>query len=101
MQNITASELKDKLESGEDIILLDVRETYEHEEFNIGGTLIPLGQLPTRMHELDQYKSKEIVAYCRSGNRSALAQHLLTQKGFDSVYNLQGGVLAWKELEDK
>lgn len=100
MQNITVSELKEKLEAGEDIILLDVRESHEHEEFNIGGTLIPLGQLPTRMHELDQHKLNEIVAYCRSGTRSALAQHLLQQKGFDSVYNLQGGVLAWQELED-
>lgn len=100
MTQITAQELRTRLDQGEELMLIDVREPYEHDEFNIGGTLIPLAELPTRLDELEKAKSRDIVVYCRSGNRSALAQHVLGQAGFSNVLNLQGGVLAWQEMEN-
>lgn len=95
--NINVQELRQKLQSGEKFVLLDVRETWEHEEFNLGGTLLPLGDLMNKMWELEDHKNDEIVLYCRSGNRSGMAQSLLTANGFSNVRNLNGGVLAWME----
>src|SRR6266566_4670496 len=91
-------ELKRTLEAGEDIFVLDVREPHEYQICNIGGQLIPLGDLPKRVHELDS--SREIVAHCRSGVRSAKAVDFLRQAGFRKVKNLAGGILAWSDRVD-
>ncbi len=95
--NITVQELKQKLEAGETVTLVDVREPWENEEFNIGGQLIPLGNLMNQLWELDAHKNDEVVVYCRSGNRSGMAQALMQAQGFANVRNLTGGVLAWKD----
>jgi rhodanese-related sulfurtransferase len=88
-------ELKEKLDAGEPIMLIDVREPLEHEEYNIGGDLIPLGTLMSRLDELD--KNARIVTYCRSGSRSNMAAQALVAQGFTDVSNLQGGMLGWRE----
>jgi molybdopterin/thiamine biosynthesis adenylyltransferase/rhodanese-related sulfurtransferase len=95
---IEVEELKRRLDAGEDIFILDVREPHEYQICNINGYLIPLGDLPERVHELDS--SREIVAHCRSGVRSAKAVNFLRQAGFRKVKNLAGGVLAWAERVD-
>ncbi len=97
MQDITPKELKAKIDSEEDIVLIDVREPYEHAEFNIGGMLIPLGHLPAELDQITPQKDKEIIVYCRSGNRSGMAQQILLQEGFPKVRNLLGGMLEWKD----
>jgi adenylyltransferase/sulfurtransferase len=91
-------ELKRRLDKGDDIFVLDVREPHEYQICNIGGYLIPLGDLPKRVSELDS--SKEIVAHCRSGARSAKAVAFLRQAGFRKVHNLAGGILAWADRVD-
>jgi rhodanese-related sulfurtransferase len=95
--DINVTELKNKIEAEESFILIDVRETYEHEEFNIGGRLVPVGNIPQAIEELADHKDDEIVVYCRSGNRSGMAQKFLQQHGFSKVKNLTGGMLAWQE----
>jgi len=93
--DITVQELKTKLEKGEQFVLIDVREPGEHQEFNVGGQLIPVGTIEQKVDSLDEHKADEIVVYCRSGRRSAAAQHFMQQKGFKNVRNLEGGMLAW------
>ncbi len=95
--DITVQELKKKLDSAEKFIFIDVREPYEHEEFNIGGDLISLGHVMDSIPVLEEFKNDEIVVYCRSGARSGMAQSLLESAGFTNVRNLTGGVLAWQE----
>lgn len=93
----TVSEMKKRMEEGEkNYVLLDVREDYERAEFNIGGIHVPLGQLTMSLDKLTPHKDEEIVVYCRSGKRSAMATELLTQSGFGNVRNLEGGMLAWQ-----
>lgn len=96
--NITTEQLKKRLDNNESIHLIDVREPYEHEEFNIGGTLIPLGDLPMKLADLSMEKSETIVVYCRSGNRSGMGQFLLKEAGYADVLNLEGGMVAWEEM---
>src|SRR5262245_33895499 len=91
-------ELKRRLDAGEDLFVLDVREPHEYQICNIKGYLIPLGDLPNRVSELDS--SREIVAHCRSGVRSAKAVGFLQQAGFKKVRNLAGGILAWADRVD-
>ncbi len=96
---ITPRECKERLDRGEQIFLLDVREPQEWEICRLNGaTLIPLGQLPKRMHELNS--ADDIVVYCRSGARSANAYHLLHNAGFRRIKNLKGGTLAWSDQVD-
>jgi molybdopterin/thiamine biosynthesis adenylyltransferase/rhodanese-related sulfurtransferase len=95
---ITPEELKQRLDHGDDIFILDVREPHEYQICNLNGYLIPLGDLPKRVHELDS--SREIVAHCRSGVRSGKAVQFLQQAGFRKVKNLAGGVLAWSDKVD-
>ena len=98
MQTITVQELKERLEKGESIHLVDVREPYENAEFNIGGTLLPLGDIRNMQTEsIDDWKHDEIVLYCRSGNRSGISATILDQLGFTNTKNLVGGMLAWQE----
>jgi adenylyltransferase/sulfurtransferase len=91
-------ELKRRLDAGDDIYVLDVREPHEYQIANIGGHLIPLGDLPNRINELDT--SREIVAHCKSGGRSGKAVTFLRQAGFKKVHNLAGGITAWAERID-
>lgn len=91
-------ELKRRLDAGENLFVLDVREPHEYQICNIQGHLIPLGDLPKRVNELDS--SREIVAHCRSGVRSAKAVEFLQQAGFKKVHNLAGGILAWADRID-
>jgi sulfur-carrier protein adenylyltransferase/sulfurtransferase len=95
---IQPEELKARLDAGDDIFILDVREPHEYQICNLNGYLIPLGELPKRAHELDS--SREIVAHCRSGVRSAKAVTFLQQAGFRKVKNLAGGILAWSDKVD-
>ena len=95
---ITPQELKRRLDAGDDLFILDVREPHEYQICHLNGHLIPLGDLPQRVHELDS--SREIVAHCRSGVRSAKAVDFLRQAGFRKVKNLKGGILAWSDQVD-
>jgi len=95
---IPVEELKRRLDGGEDIFVLDVREPHEFQICNIHGHLIPLGDLPKRVHELDS--SREIVVHCKSGARSAKAVDFLRQSGFKRASNLTGGILAWADRID-
>ncbi|HLV96939.1 MAG TPA: molybdopterin-synthase adenylyltransferase MoeB [Candidatus Acidoferrales bacterium] len=95
---ITPRELKDRLDRGDDLFILDVREPHEYQICNLGGHLIPLGDLPKRVSELDS--SREIIAHCRSGKRSAEATQFLQKAGFRKVLNLKGGILAWSDDVD-
>ena len=97
MKAITAEELKEKLESGENITLVDVRENYEHDDYNIGGINIPLAEIMSSGDKLRELGETQIVLYCRSGNRSAMAQKLLAQQNIHNTINLDGGVLAWQD----
>ena len=96
---IQPEELKRRLDAREDIFVLDVRDPHEYQICNIHGHLIPLGDLPTRVHELDS--SREIVVHCKSGARSAKAVEFLRQSGFKRATNLIGGILAWAERIDR
>jgi sulfur-carrier protein adenylyltransferase/sulfurtransferase len=97
MQNgipqVTPVELKRRLDAGEDVFVLDVREPHEYQIVNIGAPLIPLGDLPNRLTELDP--NREIVVHCKSGGRSQRAAELLQKSGFKNVANLAGGITAW------
>jgi molybdopterin/thiamine biosynthesis adenylyltransferase/rhodanese-related sulfurtransferase len=95
---IAVSDFKRKLDAGEDIYLLDVREPHEYQIANLGGHLIPLGDLPARVGELD--KSREIVVHCKMGGRSQKAAEFLQQAGFRNIQNLAGGIQAWSEEVD-
>ncbi|HMK39546.1 MAG TPA: ThiF family adenylyltransferase, partial [Bacteroidota bacterium] len=95
---ISVTEVKEKLDRGESLFLLDVREPQEYQIANLGGHLIPLSDLPRRVHELDS--SREIVAYCHTGVRSGKAVQFLKQLGFRKVRNLTGGIDAWAEEID-
>jgi sulfur-carrier protein adenylyltransferase/sulfurtransferase len=95
---ITPRELKARLDRGDDLFILDVREPHEFQICNIKGHLIPLGDLPKRVSELDS--SREIVAHCRSGKRSADAVEFLQKAGFKKIWNLKGGILAWSDEVD-
>jgi adenylyltransferase/sulfurtransferase len=95
---ITPRELKSRLDRGDDLFILDVREPHEFQICNLNGHLIPLGELPRRVHELDS--SREIVAHCRSGKRSAEAVDFLRKAGFRKILNLKGGILAWSDEVD-
>src|SRR5246500_5503974 len=95
---ITPRELKSRLDRGDDLFILDVREPHEFQICNLNGHLIPLGELPRRVHELDS--SHEIVAHCRSGKRSAEAVDFLRKAGFRKILNLKGGILAWSDEVD-
>ncbi|MFM6948772.1 MAG: rhodanese-like domain-containing protein [Aquirufa sp.] len=95
--DITVEELKDRIEKNEKLNLIDVREEHEYEEFNIGATLIPLGEIADRLEEIEHLKNEEIIIHCRSGARSGRAQQYLESEGFTNVRNLIGGMLAWQD----
>jgi adenylyltransferase/sulfurtransferase len=95
---IEPRELKTRLDRGDDLFILDVREPHEYQICNLSGHLIPLGEVPRRANELDS--SREIVVHCRSGKRSAEAVDFLRKAGFRKIWNLKGGILAWSDQVD-
>ena len=95
---MSVEQLKSKLDAGDDLFILDVREPHEYQISNLGGHLIPLNDLPKRVNELDS--SREIVAHCKMGGRSAKAVAFLQQAGFKKIHNLTGGINAWAERID-
>jgi len=97
MNVISVDELKLKMDKGEKINLIDVREVHENADFNIGGILLPLGKVQTmQIENIEDLKTEPVIVYCRSGNRSMQAAMLLEQFGFENVTNLAGGMLAWE-----
>ncbi len=102
MTEISVNELQQRIQSGDKLLLVDVREPYEHEEFDIGGINIPVTELPFRIDELKVSEPCDIILYCQSGNRSILAQKLLAmQFKIENTLNLKGGVKAWIEESEK
>ena len=98
MITTTADEIKARMDAGEKLNLVDVREPHEHAEFNIGGTLLPLGKIQTMQTEdIEELKNEEVICYCRSGQRSMQATLMLGTFGFTNVKNLVGGMLGWQE----
>lgn len=99
MQTITVEELKKRLDAGENIHLVDVREPDENAAFNIGGTLIPLGHiLSLQTEDIDHLKSEEVICYCKGGTRSMQASLMLETMGFQNVKNLTGGITEWQRV---
>ena len=95
--DIIVEELKERMDSGTAPLVIDVREEYEYDEFNIGVKNIPMGEIVAKLPELEAHKNDEIVVHCRSGVRSANIQAFLKQQGFTNVRNLTGGMLEWQE----
>ena len=90
MNQVSAEDVLSKIESGEDVFLVDVREEEEHADFNIGGKLLPLTELMDHLDEIP--KDREVIIYCKLGVRSQIAIQRLEQKGFSNLVNLTGGV---------
>ena|SRR5687767_7243519 len=98
MENISVSEVKTRLNSGETLNLVDVREADENAEFNIGGILLPLEKIQNLEYDdIEEWKDQEIIFYCRTGNRSTQACLFLEMTGFTNCKNLAGGMVQWKE----
>jgi adenylyltransferase/sulfurtransferase len=95
---ITVKELKRRIDAGEDVQLIDVREPYEYQIAQIGGKLIPQNDVPQRLAEID--REREVVVHCRSGARSQRIAEFLKQSGYPRVANLAGGILAWSDEID-
>ena len=95
MKEITVQELKEKIDKKEDFQLIDVRETFEYEMSNLNGLNIPLAGVILEASKIN--KDKLVIIQCRSGARSAAALNQLEQQlGYTNLYNLKGGILAWK-----
>jgi rhodanese-related sulfurtransferase len=99
MQEIDAQCLKSRLQAGEGLFLLDVREYIEYHTYNIGGKNIPLSKLTDNLSLIHPNKNDEIIVVCKVGLRSATAQEILIQNGFKNVKNLTGGLLALQRLQ--
>ena len=98
MKTISVEALKAKMDAGEKINLVDVREPHEHEAYNIGGILLPLGKVQAlETDDIDHLKNETVYVYCRSGNRSGQACLMLEPYGFKDIINVSGGMLAWQE----
>jgi adenylyltransferase/sulfurtransferase len=95
---MSVKELKRRMDAGDDVFVLDVREPFEYQIANIGGTLIPQNSVPQRLAEID--RNREIVVQCKSGARSQRISEFLKQAGYENVSNLAGGILAWSDQID-
>jgi rhodanese-related sulfurtransferase len=96
MQIITVEELRKRIQAGEKLNILDVREPAEYAETNMGAKLIPLGKVVNgELDEIEDWKNQEVIVHCRSGMRSLQACMVMEQMGFTNTKNLQGGILAW------
>ncbi len=99
MKEVTVEELKKMIDAKEDIQIIDVREVSEYQAANIDGVLIPLATVPQNTDKI--LKDKKVIVHCRSGKRSANAIAFLeSNHGYDNLYNLVGGILAWKDKID-
>jgi|ERR1700744_6361561 len=99
MQEITVQQLKSMMDNKENFQLIDVREEYEKDICEIGGELIPMGEVADNIDKIS--KDKKVVIHCRSGKRSASIVQMLEQAhGFKNLYNLKGGILAWADEID-
>jgi rhodanese-related sulfurtransferase len=94
MQQITTQECRSWIEEQKNFTLIDVRETWEHEAFSIGGTNIPMGELMERKNEIPN--NETVVVYCEKGIRSVIAIQRLESMGYTNLYNLAGGMYAWR-----
>jgi rhodanese-related sulfurtransferase len=98
MQNITVEEVKERLDAGEQLHILDVREPSEYAQFNINGKLLPLGIIMGMiLDDIEDWKNEEIIVHCHAGARSMQACVVLEQVGFTNVKNMVGGLSAWQE----
>jgi rhodanese-related sulfurtransferase len=98
MQNITVDELKKRMDAGEQLNLLDVREDAERADFNIGGTHFRLRRIQDMaIEDIEDLKEEEVICYCRSGNRSQMACLMLEHLGFKNTVNVAGGMIDWQE----
>ena len=100
MNKISAIELQKRVDAGEQLYILDVREPAEYAEINMGAKLIPLGQVMNgQIDEIEDWKNKEVIIHCRSGMRSMQACKMLEQQfGFTNTLNLEGRIIAWSQL---
>ena len=99
MTNISIAEIRQRMDDGETLNLIDVREPDERAEFNIGGTFLPLGNiLSMQIDDIEDLKDQEVICYCRSGKRSMQAAMMLESLGFSDVKNLTGGMNEWQGL---
>jgi len=102
MTNISPEEVKARLDNGEKLHLVDVRQPEEIAEYNIGGVPLPLGKIQNmQIEDIEDFKNDEVIFYCRSGQRSGVAAMILDQMGFSNTKNLTGGMLSWREKFDK
>ncbi len=98
MKEITVEELKQRVDKGEKLNVIDVREPDEYAEANIGAMQIPLGKIMgMQLEDIDELKEEEVIVHCRSGKRSMQACMVLEQVGFTNMVNVTGGILAWQE----
>ena len=98
MKNISVEELKEKMDRGEKVNLIDCREPHEYAQGNLGGKLVPLGKIQTmQIEDIEDLKDEEVIIHCRSGHRSMLACLALDSMGFKNTYNVTGGILEWQQ----
>ncbi len=97
MEDIDVIALKAKMDAGEKFVFIDVRETWEYADDNLGAINIPLGEIPGKLNELREHEDEEIIIHCRSGARSGNAKQFLLQAGFTKVRNVLGGILDWND----
>ena len=95
---LSVKDLKKRIDAGEDVYILDVREPFEYQIANIGGHLIPQNEVALRLNEID--RNREIIVQCKVGGRSQKIAELLKQNGYERVVNLAGGILAWADEID-
>jgi adenylyltransferase/sulfurtransferase len=95
---LSVKELKRRMDAGENLFILDVREPFEYQIANIGGKLIPQNEVPQRLAEID--RDREVIVQCKSGGRSQRIAEFLKQSGYPKVANLAGGILAWSDEVD-
>jgi rhodanese-related sulfurtransferase len=99
MKEVNVTQLKKMMDQDDEFQLIDVREPHEYDICNLGGELIPMGEITSRADHLA--KDKQVIIYCRSGARSGqVCEYLEKKLGFNNVYNLKGGVLAWSDEID-
>ena len=99
VKQIGPHELNQRLQMGEDIRLIDVREPFERDIASIGGDLLPLGTIPQQLASIPRHGT--VVVYCRSGGRSEYAIEYLQSQGYGNLINLEGGILAWADTVDQ
>jgi len=96
MTEISVQELKSRMDSGEKLNIIDVREEWEYQEFNIGAQHLPLSLFMSKLSELENLKNEEVIVHCKMGGRSTQAAMILEQLGFKNVKNVTGGMDAWR-----